>query len=409
MKKQAQCWWVGLMLTTGYVNHAVASLPPDVLAKKACGATVMVRNLEGRKSMGTGFFVYPDLLVTNKHVLESLDVEIVDEQGNKQMGRCVAEAKDDDLALVRAMTSSGYLTLRPSEPSYGEKIFIMGNPRGLQYTLSDGIVSHPVKKYPQGELFQHTAPQSPGSSGSAVLDPDGRVIGVVCSQITDSQNLNFAIPVSRLKDLIQKWRLGLARPQKRTPVSPTECKPGSGGGGIGAGGGGILEPGGGGGGSGGSCPPKDSKEELLDLLAKARALFKKGELDAAAEIYSEIIQRYPERPEAFVGLAAVLSAKKKFTQALEAYQKAEQVAPQDPRVNIERGKCYVRSGQLPEALEDYRKAMLKDPGNEGAWQGATEILQKSGRQNEASELWSEGLRKNPQWGEKRSADLSPST
>jgi Tfp pilus assembly protein PilF len=60
-------------------------------------------------------------------------------------------------------------------------------------------------------------------------------------------------------------------------------------------------------------------------------------------------------------------------------------------------------------LEDYRKAMLKDPGNEGAWQGATEILQKSGRQNEASELWSEGLRKNPQWGEKRSADLSPST
>jgi V8-like Glu-specific endopeptidase len=60
------------------VSHAVAALPPDVLAKKACGATVMVRNLEGRKSMGTGFFVYPDLLVTNKHVLESLDVEIVD-------------------------------------------------------------------------------------------------------------------------------------------------------------------------------------------------------------------------------------------------------------------------------------------------------------------------------------------
>jgi tetratricopeptide (TPR) repeat protein len=65
---------------------------------------------------------------------------------------------------------------------------------------------------------------------------------------------------------------------------------------------------------------------------------------------------------------------------------------------MERGKCYLRSGQLPEALEDYRKAMVKDPGNEAAWQGATEILQKSGRQNEASDLWSEGLRKNPHWG-----------
>ena len=410
MRRPGYGWWVGTILVTGFMTHALAVLPPDVLAKKACGATVMVRNLEGRKSMGTGFFVYPDLLVTNKHVVESLDVEIVDERGNKQMGRCVAEAKDDDLALVRAMTSSGYLDLRPSEPSYGEKIFIMGNPRGLQYTLSDGIVSHPVKKYPQGELFQHTAPQSPGSSGSAVLDPDGRVIGVVCSQITDSQNLNFAIPVSRLKDLIQKMRLGLARPQKRNPVTPTECKPGSGGGGIGAGGGGgILGPGGGGGGSGGSCSPKDPKEELMDLLAKARALFKKGEWDAAAEIYNEIIRKHPDRPEAFVGLGAVFAAQKKFTQALEAYQQAEQVAPQDPRVNMERGKCYVRSGQLPEALEDYRKAMLKDPGNEAAWQGATEILQKSGRQNEAADLWSEGLRKNPKWQEKISDDLSPST
>lgn len=410
MRSRSWCSWGNFFLALLAVSETSAALPPEVLAKNACGATVMVRNREGRKTIGTGFFIYPDLLVTNKHVLESLDVEIVDEQGRTQMGRCVAEAKDDDLALVRAMTSSGYLSLRPSEPRYGEKIFIMGNPRGLQYTLSDGIVSHPVKKYPQGELFQHTAPQSPGSSGSAVLDPGGRVIGVVCSQITDSQNLNFAIPVSRLKDLIQKWRLGLARPQKKTPVPPAECKPGSGGGGIGAGGGGgILGPGiGGGGGGGGACPPKDPEEELLDLFAKARALFKKGELDSAAEIYEQIIRSHPERPEAFVGLGAVRSAQKKFSEALESYTQAETVAPHDSRVNIERAKCFVRSDQLPEALEDYRKAIAKEPENEAAWQGAAEILQKSGRQNEASDLWSEGCRKNPKWGENRSASTSPS-
>ena len=101
-----------------------------------------------------------------------------------------------------------------------------------------------------------------------------------------------------------------------------------------------------------------------------------------------------------MGLGAVRSAQKKFSDALEAYSQAERVAPQDPRVNMERGKCFVRSDQLPEALEDYRKAIAKDPENEAAWQGATEILQKSGRQNEASDLWSEGCRKNPKWGEK---------
>ena len=393
-----------LVAGVAVVSEAAASLPPEVLARNARGATVLIRNLEGRKSIGTGFFIYPDLLVTNKHVLESLDVEIIDEQGRTQIGRCVAEAKDDDLALVRAMTSGGYLSLRPGEPKYGEKIFIMGNPRGLQYTLSDGIVSHPVKKFPQGMLFQHSAPQSPGSSGSAVLDPGGRVIGVVCSQITDSQNLNFAVPVSRLKDLLQKWRLGMARPEKRKPIAPSECKPGSGGGGgLGPGGGGSIGPGGGGGagaGGGGTVSPRqEPEEEIKDLLAKARALFKKGELEAAGEIYEQIIRSYPDRPEAFVGIGAVLTAQKRFPEALEAYGEAERVAPQDPRVNMERGKCRLRAGQLPEALEDFRKAVAKDPANEAAWQGATEILQKSGRQHEAAELWSEGLRKNPQWSE----------
>ena len=130
MKSRGWCSWGSFILALLAVSETSAALPPEVLAKNACGATVMVRNREGRKSIGTGFFIYPDLLVTNKHVLESLDVEIVDEQGRTQMGRCVAEAKDDDLALVRAMTSSGYLSQRPSEPIYGEKIFIMGNPRG---------------------------------------------------------------------------------------------------------------------------------------------------------------------------------------------------------------------------------------------------------------------------------------
>ena len=82
---------------------------------------------------------------------------------------------------------------------------------------------------------------------------------------------------------------------------------------------------------------------------------------------------------------------------------AERVAPQDPRVNIERAKCRVQAGQTAEALDDFKKAVAKDPGNESAWQGATELLQKSGRQHEAADFWSEGMRKNPQWSEKESA------
>lgn len=396
---------VGIFL--GSTPAGISGLPPEVLALNARGATVLVKNLEGRKSMGTGFFILPDLLVTNKHVVESLDVELVDEQGRAQTGRCVAEAKEDDLALVKAMTFSGYLNLRPAEPKYGEKVFIMGNPRGLQYTLSDGIVSHPVKKYPQGELFQHTAPQSPGSSGSAVLDPDGRVIGVVCSQITDSQNLNFAVPVSRLKDLMQKWRLGLARPEPRSPVKPEACKPGKGGGdGVGPGGGGGIGVGGAGvGGGGGSCPSQDPKKELRDLLAKARALFKKGALDEAAEIYDQIIRSHPDLAEAQVGLGAVRAKQDRFADALKAYDEASRLAPKDARVDVERGKFLYRANHPEQALEGFRQALVKDPSLEEAWEGAAEALRKQGKPQEAGELMREGLQKNPQWDDSpRSAD-----
>lgn len=390
---------LGLMLGQGI--EALGALPPEILAQRARGATVLVRNLEGRKSMGTGFFIYPDLLVTNKHVLESLDVELVDEQGRVQMGRCVAEAKEDDLALVRAVTSSGYLNLRPGEPKYGEKVFIMGNPRGMQYTLSDGIVSHPVKKYPQGELFQHTAPQSPGSSGSAVLDLEGRVIGVVCSQITDSQNLNFAVPVSRLKDLIQKWRLGLARPDKKRPVKPEEAKPvRAGGGGACPGGGGGIGPGTGeGGGSGGSSSARDPEEDLRELLAKARALFKQGELEEAGLLYEKIIRSNPKLAEAFVGLGAVRAKQNRPAEALESYDEASRLAPQDARVDLERGKFLFRSDQPEKALEDFRKAIAKDPSREEAWNSAAAVLRQQGKAREASDLLREGMQKNPQWGD----------
>jgi len=51
----------------------------------------------------------------------------------------------------------------------------------------------------------------------------------------------------------------------------------------------------------------------MDLLAKARALFKKGEWDAAAEIYNEIIRKHPDRPEAFVGVWGGFAPQKKIS------------------------------------------------------------------------------------------------
>ena len=87
-------------------------------------------------------------------------------------------------------------------PSVGEKIIVIGNPLGLESTVSDGIVSAKREIKPFGKVIQITSPISPGSSGSPVLNIKGEVIGVATFQMIKGQNLNFAIPISKVKKLI---------------------------------------------------------------------------------------------------------------------------------------------------------------------------------------------------------------
>src|SRR5262249_16479607 len=83
----------------------------------------------------------------------------------------------------------------------GDQVFVIGNPLGLEGTLSQGIVSA-LRKLDQNSLIQITAPISSGSSGGPVLSIDGKVIGVAVATFVRGQNLNFAIPSSYLAKLM---------------------------------------------------------------------------------------------------------------------------------------------------------------------------------------------------------------
>ena len=91
----------------------------------------------------------------------------------------------------------------------GERILAIGSPMaGLspvstEETVSDGIVSG-IRDWPEHHLkvFQISAPISPGSSGGALLNSNGEVIGVTFAQLTGGQNLNFAIPIAYVRALV---------------------------------------------------------------------------------------------------------------------------------------------------------------------------------------------------------------
>ncbi len=144
-------------------------------------------------------------LGTNYHALQGADeVEItIPESGKEGQRRVLRHLKlmysdsSKDLAILKA-DGSGLPFLDCStdvtlSTKVGEKVYALGNPRGLESTISDGIISG-LRTIEGEDVIQHTAPISPGSSGGALVDSRGLLLGMNSWQLRDSQNLNFAIP-----------------------------------------------------------------------------------------------------------------------------------------------------------------------------------------------------------------------
>ena len=209
-----------LSITTG-----APALTTEQLAEKALAATVF---LEMKDSTGTtlsfssGFFVKPNQIATNFHVIEGArqgTAKLVGKYTRYQIEGIVATDKDNDLAALK-VTAYGVtpLSLGDSDTvNIGAKVYVAGNPKGLEGTFSDGLISR-RERYPKKRL-QMTAPISPGSSGGPVLNSKGEVIGisVAVHRALDAQNLNFAIPSNYLKALLAKARP--ARPLSQSSQS----------------------------------------------------------------------------------------------------------------------------------------------------------------------------------------------
>lgn len=154
-------------------------------------------------SLGSGFFVRPDVVATNNHVVKHasrLYSKIVGQRTVYDVAGLVGASEKDDLALIKLKGAAA-----PSLPladgsrvAVGDPVYVVGNPEGLEGTFSQGVVSAL-----RGEAYiQITAPISAGSSGGPVLNNRGEVIGVAVGAITEGQNLNFAIPVANVLNLL---------------------------------------------------------------------------------------------------------------------------------------------------------------------------------------------------------------
>ena len=190
------------------ISTVPAQTAPQI-AEKALAATVYLEMQDSNGlplGFGSGFFVRDNLIATNYHVIEGAargTAKLVGQFSTYTIEGVTATDKTNDLALLK-VTVSGIKPLplgNSSDVKIGETVYVAGNPKGLEGTFSNGIISSRRDQYTK-ERLQMTTPISPGSSGGPVLNSKGEVIGVSFMTLVGGQNLNFAIPSRYLTELL---------------------------------------------------------------------------------------------------------------------------------------------------------------------------------------------------------------
>ncbi|WER48669.1 serine protease [Cupriavidus sp. WKF15] len=149
--------------------------------------------------MGSAVVIGPETLVTNCHVLVRGKSISVKHDNTAHGARLEYADVDRDLCIIKAkgLVAPAVPVAPLSTLKVGEKVYALGAPRGLELTLSDGLLAALHRDKDNNIVrIQMTAPISPGSSGGGLFDEEGRLIGVSYMTIRDAQNLNFAIPAT---------------------------------------------------------------------------------------------------------------------------------------------------------------------------------------------------------------------
>jgi S1-C subfamily serine protease len=152
-----------------------------------------------RIAFGSAVAISDELALTNCHVVGdgkaalrlgsgkteiATEVELV--AANYDADRCVVKVSGMKLVPVAGVRLV-------SSVDIGDSVYAIGNPRGLQRTISEGLVSG-VRELSDVRLIQTTTPISPGSSGGGLFDDRGNLVGITTLTLSNSQNLNFAVP-----------------------------------------------------------------------------------------------------------------------------------------------------------------------------------------------------------------------
>ena len=168
-----------------------------------------------QRSLGSGFIISKDgFIVTNNHVVEDADEIKVQLRGQEKLLTAKVVGRDSELDLAVVKIDNGgdlpFLEFGDSDAlKVGSWVVAIGNPFGLQNTVTAGIISAKGRVIGAGafdNFIQTDASINPGNSGGPLLDMDGKVVGINTAIVATGQGIGFAIPSNMAKTIITELK-----------------------------------------------------------------------------------------------------------------------------------------------------------------------------------------------------------
>jgi tetratricopeptide (TPR) repeat protein len=356
-----------LFLLAGIVPQVQAQDLLPELVRRIKPSAVAIETFDARDeklSRGSGFFIDSDRVVTNRHVIENAyRAEVHSYNGNVYPVKGVlAVDAEGDLALLRVDTPRGQvrpLQLDKTSPQEGESIVVIGNPFGLEGSVTNGIVSA-VRDIPTfGRIIQITAPISPGSSGSPVVNMQGQVIGVATLQITGGQSVNFAIPSERISQL-----------QSGALLSLSELVAATG---------------------------RNKRAKAVQFFRDGLSFLSKDDCEKALPYFEKAVESDSNYAEAWAQTGFCREKLGRYSEAIEASKKAVVLRPSaESYFNIGLANYYLK--QYRDAVENYRQAIRLDPYNAADAHYALGLAYRDwGRPDEEIQAYKQAIRLRPDY------------
>jgi len=329
-------------------------------------ATVIAYDMDRNISnIGTGFFVNKQGdLITNFHVLAGkYQADVRTSAGKSYRVKSVlAENKTADLLKLRVdipPEEVSWIPMGDRPPEIAERVVVVGSPMGLEQTVSEGIVSSVRELPPVGTVFQMSAPISPGSSGSPVVNTKGEVVGIATFQFIQGQNLNFAVAARQIMGM---RKFG-------TPKTVSEW----------------------------TFEHLGNKPRVAQALCEKGFSFSlNGEDQKAFQFFKKATEDDPTDSAAWSGLGSCYAGLNESEEAITAYKQAIDANPQNEASYFHLANYYGKLGRFEEAIVAYQEAIALNPQFEAAHFNLGVVYARLGRYDEGRQAFETVVRLDPE-------------